>query len=653
MNQDIEKDCNRALPVIGRRGLLAAAGGAMLLAALPARARRAAAATTGPLPDLAALPAGAPDRRLFAPIEQRYAPYLMILAPMVKDIEDADPATYGFFKGGWWRTPSAPYNARVQEHVYTLAWFHANARPWNPYAGDPALLAALDAALGHYLGLQHDDGSWPEYDIDERGMAPTGFAMGYLSKTLGILRRSGALPERQEQIRAALHRGMTWFLDPATTKVWQKKPLAYANQTTSGLAGASLALNLDPDPALRRRLAEGIARLAADGQSPAGFFYEQRGMDMNYNFEVMLPEMADAYHQTGDRTLVGMAGRFADWLGYNLVREPDGSGYISNIAPSTRTSSRFYDDVRPDPDRTALNSLFVPEVPALAAFLSAREDLAAARAAWAADTAPVTPAQKQDTSPRILTHAIYGERFPTRKAKDKAVRSLPYLKWKHFVEIRSDLGQDFVFVRRPGLYLGGYFGTRGTSYGRTGLTFLWHPDAGTIVHSLNNNNQGCWGTVRANGVPDNAGDQAAEYFAGEPGTAPWTGEHSRGEGTFGIRYGAADGSIRTEVTVTRDTVRRAVRASGAVTEQIPLVLLPTDTLVFTDGTPAPYHANTTATADGIDVRRGAALIRIRWGTARAASLRFGSSTYFRDARRLIHVLRVPHDGSVDVVITCD
>ncbi|OPG07186.1 hypothetical protein [Microbispora sp. GKU 823] len=97
------------------------------------------------------------------------------------------------------------------------------------------------------------------------------------------------------------------------------------------------------------------------------------------------------------------------------------------------------------------------------------------------------------------------------------------------MEIRSDLGQDFVFVRRPGLYLGGYFGARGTSYGRTGLTFLWHPDAGTIVHSLNNNNQGCWGTVRANGVPDNAGDQPAEYFAGEPGAS-----HGRG-GTPGAR----------------------------------------------------------------------------------------------------------------------
>ncbi|MET8050131.1 hypothetical protein ABZU75_21285 [Streptosporangium sp. NPDC005286] len=108
---------------------------------------------------------------------------------------------------------------------------------------------------------------------------------------------------------------------------------------------------------------------------------------MNYNFEVMLPEMAETYHLTGDRTLVSMARKFTDWLGYNLVREPDGSGYIVNVAPSTRTSARFYDEVRPDPDRTALNSLFVPEVPELGAFMSSQEDLAAARAAWTASRA--------------------------------------------------------------------------------------------------------------------------------------------------------------------------------------------------------------------------------------------------------------------------
>ncbi|WP_329240490.1 hypothetical protein OG417_40525 [Actinoallomurus sp. NBC_01490] len=627
---------------LSRRGLLAAAGGAALLATLPLS--RAGASAPGALPDLAPLPPGAPDRTLFAPAEQRYAPYLVTLAPMVDDMDDD-----GFFAGGWWRSPAASYNARVQEHVYTLSWFYANARRWNPYAGDSALLAALDAGLGHYLGLQHDDGSWPEYSIGEHSMPATGFAMGYLSKTLAILRKAHVLSERQAQIRTALRSAMTWFLDPATTAIWQT-PLAYANQATAGLAGASLALNLDPDAFLRRRLTDAIARLARTGQSPAGFFYEQRGMDMNYNFEVMLPETADAYHQTGDKTFVSMAHAFADWLGYNLVREPDGSGYIANIAPSTRTSSRYYDDIRPDPDRTALNWTFVREVPELGAFLTAREDLAAARAAWAADPAPVPPLRKQDTSPRILTHAIYGESFPTRKERKKAVADLPYLKKTHFVELRSDLGQDFLYVRRPGLYLGGYFGTRATTRTRTGLTFLWHPAAGMVVHSLNDSNEGCWATVLSNGNPDAAANQPAEYFDGEPGGPAWTGRHSTGEGTFGIRYHTASSSIRTDVVITRDTVRRSVRATSAATEQIPLILHPTDAVTFTDGTRARYGADTGATATGLDLRRGNVLIAIRWGTARPATLQHGASTYFRDGERLIHVLRIPHEGRLDTAI---
>ncbi|MGI5228028.1 hypothetical protein [Actinoallomurus sp. CA-142502] len=627
---------------LSRRGLLTTAGGAALLVALPVS--RAGASAPGALPDLAPLPPGAPDRKVFAPAEQRYAPYLVTLAPMVDDMDDD-----GFFAGGWWRSPAAPYNARVQEHVYTLSWFYANARRWNPYAGDSALLAALDAGLGHYLSLQHGDGSWPEYSIGEHSMPATGFAMGYLSKTLGILRKARVLPERQAQIRTALRSAMTWFLDPATTAIWQT-PLAYANQATAGLAGASLALNLDPDSFLRQRLTDAIARLARTGQSPAGFFIEQRGMDMNYNFEVMLPETADAYHQTGDKTFVSMARAFADWLGYNLVREPDGSGYIANIAPSTRTSSRYYDDIRSDPDRTALNWTFVREVPELGAFLTTREDLAATRAAWAADPAPVPPLQKQDTSPRILTHAIYGENFPTRKEKKKAVADLPYLKKTHFVELRSDLGQDFLYVRRPGLYVGGYFGTRATTHTRTGLTFLWHPAAGMVVHSLNDSNETCWATVLSNGNPDAAANQPAEYFDGEPGGPAWTGKRSHSEGTFGIRYHTANSSVRTDVILTHDTVRRSVQATSAATEQIPLILHPTDKVTFTDGTRATYGADTGATATGLDLRRGNTVIAIRWGTARPATLQHGASTYFRDGERLIHVLRIPHGGRLDTVI---
>ncbi|MET8050132.1 hypothetical protein ABZU75_21290 [Streptosporangium sp. NPDC005286] len=111
--------------------------------------------------------------------------------------------------------------------------------------------------------------------------------------------------------------------------------------------------------------------------------------------------------------------------------------------------------------------------------------------------------------------------------------------------------------------------------------------------------------------------------------------------------------MSTDVTVTRDAVRRVVTTASPATEQIPLILHPTDRLTFTDGTAAPYGANTAATGDGLDLRRGDTVVRIRWGAARPATLRFGSSTYLRDAKQLIHVLRIPHDTGIDVTVTLD
>ncbi|MEV6109209.1 hypothetical protein AB0M28_31555 [Streptomyces sp. NPDC051940] len=615
---------------LSRRTLLTAAGAAGLLAALPAS--RALAA--GSLPPLAPLPPGAPDRRAFAVEEQRFAPYLVSLSAMVGDIEGSDPSTFGFMGGGWWRTPSATYNARVQEHVYTLAWFLTKTRSWNPYTGDPALLAGLDAALGHYLGLQHSDGSWPEYGAGEHSLPATGFALGYLSKTHVLLKDANLLPTRRTQLAGALHGAMTWLLDPANGGVWQT-PIHYANQVTAGLAGAALALRTNPDAALRTQLTSAFVRLAEHGQSPAGFFYEVGGMDMNYNFEVMLPELADAWRQSDDTNLVTMAARYTDWLGYNLLREPDGAGWFCNIAPSTRTSSRAYDDTRPDPERTALNAQFVPAVPALGAFLSAREDLAAARAAWAADTSPVPGLVKKDTSPRILTHALYGERYPTGQAKDQAIAALPYLASKNFTEHRTDGGQHFLYVRRPNVYLGAYLGTRPTTMARTGLSFLWHPVAGTVIQSLNDNDYGLWATVLPGQVPDSDGPQAAQFFGGDP---------------YAFRFGTPSGSVVTDVKVSDGLVQRSVRAASAATETMPLILRASDRVVFTDGTTVPWGGSAAATATGIDLHRGSGVVRIRWGGPRAAAIAASSVSYLRDGSRRMHILKVPHDGTINVTV---
>lgn len=585
-----------------RRSLITGATAAGLLAALPGQALA-----------LPAPPPVTPDRRAFAPGEQRFAPYLMAVSPMVADMNPA-----GFFGGGWWRSPNASYNARVQEHVYTLAWFATQSRSWNPYRGNTNVIAALDAGLGHYLGLQHADGSWPEYSRDQHSLAATGFAMGYLSKTNALLARARVLPSRQAQITASLHRAMTWFLDPSNGVVWQS-PLTWANQTASGLAGSALALRQHPDPVLRQRLTEAFARLARDGQSPAGYFYEETGADTNYNFEVMLPELADAWRQSGDPNLVAMARKYTDWLGYNLLREPDGSGWFATIAPNSRTSSRFYADVRPDPERTALNAQFVPEVPDLAAFVSSREDLAAARTAWAASSAPVPALVKPDTSPRILAHAIYGERYPSRAERTAAIARLPYQR-AHFTERRSDQGQDFLFVRRPRWYVGGYFGTRrATSLARTGLTFLWHPVAGTLVQSMNNNNHACWATVFPGQVPDSNGPQQAEFLGGEP---------------YRFRYRTPSGSVVTEVAV-GDRLVRSVRATSAATEQIPLVVRDSDAVALD--------------SRGLTLTRGRTVVRFDWGRQLEPQLRTASSITYPG--RALRILTVPHDGTFTLAVT--
>ncbi|WP_328990694.1 hypothetical protein OG394_30950 [Kribbella sp. NBC_01245] len=600
----------------------------------------AAAAVFGPtvtaraegIPLVASLPPGSPDRGLFTPAEQRFAGYLAILAPMANDIELTDPATYGFMRGGWWRTPAQPYNSRVQEHVYTLSWHYANRRPWNPYAGDQALLARLDAAIQHYLKLQNADGSWPEYAPGERGKASSGFGLGYLAKTLANLRQARALPARRTELEAALHKGVTWYLDPANKVVWDE-PFQYSNQAVAGLAGAALTLKLLPDATLSRQLRERILWVGRWGQSPAGFFYDPRGMDINYNFEVMLPEMAEIYALTGSRTMVSMTRKFTDWFGYNLLREPDGSGWLTYYAVSDRTASAAYDDVIPDPDRSNLGSLFVPEVPELGAFFTTREDRAATRSAWAADPAPVKPLAKQDTSPRIIAHVSYGERLPSRDAKARAIARLPYLRKQDFAELRRDAveDQDYLYVRKPGYYLGAFFGKRPGGVVKAGTGFLWHPEAGTVIHSQQTAT-GCWSTVLA-GKPDADGNLVASYDL--PGR---------------VDYRTTDSSVLTSLRFEPSTVIRQVRATSAAVEQVPLVLQPEDEVVFADGTRVPYNESRTVTASGLVLRRGGAVITINWGAARPASLTATTRTYLRDQRRRVHMLRVPHEGTLETHI---
>ncbi|WP_345639882.1 hypothetical protein [Streptomyces tremellae] len=100
----------------------------------------------------------------------------------------------------------------------------------------------------------------------------------------------------------------------------------------------------------------------------------------------------------------------------------------------------------------------------------------------------------------------------------------------------------------------------------------------------------------------------------------------------------------------RTWVPRAVRGTGRLTEQVPPVLLPTDTARFGDGTPVPYGEDAGASAEGLVVRRGGTSVTVEWGRAPAATVEATDVTLLRGGARRIHVLRVPHGGTLTTVV---
>ncbi|TDE94880.1 hypothetical protein EXU48_08815 [Occultella glacieicola] len=641
----------RRAVLLGGLATVGAAAGSVFAGAPFALPAHGAPSSAGPLPPVAALPDGQPDRTSFEPAEQRFATFLVTLADIANDVDDTDTELRGFIHGGWWRSPAEPFNARISELVYVLAWFVTTERSWNPYVGDPALLARLDAALDHYLRLQHEDGSWPEYEPQERSRAATAFALGYLSKTLAHLRAADLLPQRRAALSTAMYAAMTWFLDPANTGIWQPERVEFVNQPMAGLAGAAKALTLDPDPALQALLRNRVDYLAAHGQSPAGFLYEPRGMDIAYNLNVTLTEVIEIHEALGHPVLLPLVRRLADWLGYANVPEPDGSGLISFASGAARTPMYFLDDATTDFQQRDLGSVLSGRVPALRPFYTTAGDRDRIRAEWAADPDPVPALTPGAVNPRIPANIGYGEDYPSRRAKDLALAQMPPVRRRRFTELRTDpQDQYYLFVRRPSHYVQAFFGTRPNGVVRAGFGLLWHPEGGVFVHGGQNSNTECWASVFAAGGTDGASNLAPTFYDG-PVTHGHIVTDVSDVGDLGIGWTTTGGNVTGAALLTDDGLVREITTTMDAREQIPLVLMPTDDLRWSDGTRAEYGTATTAVATSATLTRGQVSLVIDWGSAVEVTLTPTERTYFADGRRRAHMLRVPHGRAGRIAYT--
>ncbi len=630
---------------LSRRTLLLAGLGAAAVTALGAFERSpAAAASAGTvLPLVDPLPAGAPDRTLFAPHEQVLAAYLMIVAPMANDIVDDDPARFGFMGGGWWRTPSEPFNARVQEHVATLSWFYANERSWNPYYLDGALLGRLDAAIGHYLSIQHSNGSFPEYTTTEFSRAATAFGMVALSEALANLRATNALPARQVELEAALRSAAVWFMD-LTNGHW-KIPLPFVNQTVGGLAGIARAARVLDDAQLAADLSDRIDFIAEHGQAPAGFFHEPFGFDFGYNFFVMLPDLADLHAITGNPVVLDMAQKWTDFARHTVVREPDVSGYIVHSAACSRTADwNFLTNFTDDAERGALSAALAPDAPELAAFLTSLEEKLTSRGAWAASSDPVVPRAKQATSPRLWMHVIERPNVPSNADRASSEASLPYVTSERFTKRRvGTLAQDYIFARRPAYYLSSFFGTRSDPMNRMGPGLLWQPQMGTVLVATNTAvGAGAWGLTDAAGVESALANATVVYRRGAGDAGPVIdGDDLAAEAgvvTMDVLSGV-DGA-RSLTTLRDDGITLHTVSAAGGTYRLPLVLREDDVITYSTGVNVAFNTTTSADASSLTVARNGVVMHISWGLAASVSLATTPLTLLAGTRR-VHALSIP------------
>lgn len=101
---------------------------------------------------------------------------------------EMDGPRRGWFAEPLWRQYSyAPFNARVMENYFSLAFFAGHAAPWNIYHRHPGVLARLEATLEYTFALQDERGALPEYApavVDTPMLAPGSFGAEYLAMTL-------------------------------------------------------------------------------------------------------------------------------------------------------------------------------------------------------------------------------------------------------------------------------------------------------------------------------------------------------------------------------------------------------------------------------------------------------------------------------------
>jgi hypothetical protein len=499
----------------------------------------------------------------------------------------------GFIDIAVWRSKNdnKTYNARIMENCVTLAFFYCTDRPWNIYYKHPALRARLEAALQRWCNMQTPDGKFTEYSPTDWNLAATAFSTKFMGETLRLLKDGPPIDaELHRQVIAAQRKSIMCVL--TDEEMWRLGK-SYSNQYTNVWGGALAYLKLYPEREMEQQLKKRIGESVTALQSPAGYFYEKDGPDWGYNLGTHHSNLHVAWHYARgtdlERSFVDEKRRWCDWLSYNAVLEPDGSGFVLNRAVETRTGKTFLDPL----DADAHNLAYVPlaeKVELARPFEPSAEEranrLTAKRKTLEKDWPRVKEFKESFMAfpPYAFLHRNMVRWDASVEQKKAATSKLPYLARERFIHQRADdrKAVAYTFVRHPSYYAAFNSGELVTPRQRFGLGLIWNLKAGTWLQSQSDSSTAAWGTkvVEAENVYEAATTSATFTIGGKP-SAVEPGARDLPEGILAISYVLGKQGKKT-VRFEANSITVDVEHAGAFAEYIPLLKGATDRIEVTD-----------------------------------------------------------------------
>lgn len=607
-----------------------------LLAAAPAAAQTA--------PPVAPVDWSAHPLSQFADDELTLPYYLQHFARFANSVRMEGPDR-GFIDISVWRNEkdNRPYNARIMENALSLAYFYTTDRPWNPYRGDPAVRARLEAALDFWSRSQSPAGRFSEYGPQQWNLAATAFATKFMGETLRLLHDGP--PIDSAVVRRATEADRRAIMAVLQSPDFYESGRFFSNQYGNVWPGALAYLALHPDPEMRTLLETQFRRASADHQSPAGYFYEADGADWSYNLGTHHSNVQMAWHYArgtpmGDQ-LAEETARWYEWFAYNAALEPDGSGFVLNRAIETRQQASFVQRA----GQGETGGVFSPAERVEMARVTGptRESQVATRAqqrAALADGWPAVDSLATGTfsafSPYAFLHRPNRQWVPTDAQQRAARARLPYLARTRFTHQRVDSRKpvSYTFVRVPAYYAAFNAGEAWREQQRYGLGLMWTPRAGAILQSQTGTADAAWGTRSASGaaVYEARGFVPEFRVNGAPVTVT-PGTRDLPAGPLSVHYPL--GAFGTKsVEFTDAAIRVRVRHVEPFIEYVPLLILPTD--------------GVEQSAGRLAITRAGTRITVTWPVAVAGELR---RTERMTGAKQVAVLTLPASGELEYAIT--